>query len=156
MFNLVQELAALIRRFREDQIDYAICGGVAMALHGFTRATEDTDVLIEAESLPRIRVLALQCGFRLMGTQPDLQFTSGARLVRLVKAEPGSEDYLVLDLMPASGPNSDAWASRHDHETQWGSFRVVSREALKNMKRESGRPQDLADAHRLDNPDEAS
>lgn len=154
MFDLVQELLALIRELRKDQIDYAVCGGMAMAVHGFTRATEDIDILVEADSLPRIRGAAKRCGFNLLSSNPALEFKNGARLVRLTKTEPSSEDFLILDLLLAGGPNADAWASRHDQETQWGSIRVVSREALKAMKLKAGRPQDISDVQRIDHPDE--
>ena len=146
-------MVALAREFRTDGIEYAVCGGMAIAVHGFIRATEDIDILVEAESLPRLRKAARRCGFHVLGA--DHEFKSGARLIRLVKVVPGSEDYLILDVLLASGPNAEAWASRRDHATPWGTICVVSREALIAMKQQSGRAMDLEDIERLNGSDEA-
>ena len=123
-----------------------------MAVHGFTRATEDIDLLIEPSALPKVREVAARCGFRLRGS--DLEFRSGAKLARVLKTSPTSEDFLLLDLMLVGDATREAWDSRIDQPTPWGVVRVVSREALKAMKRQAGRPQDLVDVERMENPDD--
>jgi hypothetical protein len=69
MFNLIEELVAITRVFAEEGIDYAVCGGMAMAIHGYTRATEDIDILVKADDLPRIRKAIQRVGFDTMGRQ---------------------------------------------------------------------------------------
>ena len=150
MFDALQEMLELVERFRSEDIDYAVCGGLAMAVHGFVRATEDIDILVEAESLPRVRRVAAACGFRLLGG--DVEFRSGARLTRLLKTAPADEDYLMLDLMLVSDATRDAWNSREAMNTPWGGIRVISKSALKAMKQQAGRPQDLVDIQRMDEP----
>lgn len=154
MFDILQEFLALIRAFREEGLDYAVCGGFAMAVHGFIRATEDIDILIEPESLSQARQVAATCGFRLRGT--EIEFRSGAKLARVLKVASAGEDYLLLDLMLVSPATRAAWDSRVDQSTPWGPIRVVSREALKAMKRQAGRPQDLVDVERMETPDDLS
>jgi hypothetical protein len=154
MFNLIEELVAIARVFTEEGIDYAVCGGMAMAIHGYTRATEDIDILVDAEDLPRIRRAVKRVGFDTMGTSPDFRFKNGGRVVRLLKTKP-PEDYLILDLMLASGPYEAPWKSRIDQPSQWGPIRVVSQEALKAMKLEAGRAKDRFDIEMMENPDEA-
>ena len=95
--------------------------------------------------------MAATCGFRLRGT--ELTFRAGGNLARVLKTLPGSEDYLVLDLMLVTAATRSAWESRANLETQWGPICTISREALKAMKRQAGRPQDLVDIARLENPD---
>ena len=152
MFEVVEELMQLTVAFRAAGIDYAVCGGLAVMIHGFIRATEDIELLIEEADLDRARLVAAGCGFRLRGTQ--MTFRAGAKLARIIKTSPDSEDYLVLDLLLVTETIRPAWESRADLETQWGPIRTISREALKNMKRQAGRPQDLVDIERLENPDD--
>ena len=54
MFDLYQELRKLIAALEEHQIDYALCGGLAMAVHDRPRATVDIDLLILSESLDQV------------------------------------------------------------------------------------------------------
>lgn len=46
-------LRDVARRLSEEQIDYAIIGGMALALHGFIRPTEDATLGSRPESARR-------------------------------------------------------------------------------------------------------
>ena len=50
MIDLAEEFEAVISALAEHGIEYAVCGGLAMAIHGFPRATVDIDLLIPAEA----------------------------------------------------------------------------------------------------------
>jgi hypothetical protein len=39
MATLLDELSQLISALDENEIEYAVCGGLSMAIHGFVRAT---------------------------------------------------------------------------------------------------------------------
>ena len=54
MLDLYEELRKLITAFDERRIDYALCGGLAMAVYDHPRATIDIDLLILAESLDQV------------------------------------------------------------------------------------------------------
>ena len=41
MLNLLTEFQNIVNTLEEEKIEYAICGGIAMAIHGFLRATVD-------------------------------------------------------------------------------------------------------------------
>src|SRR5204863_9536737 len=64
VFDLPQELDAIRAELTRDGIEYAICGGIAMAVHGFTRATEDIDLLVRPEDLPGVKAAVARLGFR--------------------------------------------------------------------------------------------
>jgi hypothetical protein len=49
--NIIDELRAIIARFDQEGVDYALCGGLAMAIYAVPRATLDTDLLIQVDSL---------------------------------------------------------------------------------------------------------
>ena len=51
--DMLDELKNLITRLNEEKIEYALCGGLAMAIYALPRATFDIDLLIEASSLER-------------------------------------------------------------------------------------------------------
>ena len=44
MADIFDEFQNLIGRINKEQIDYAVCGGWAMAIHGAPRATVDIDL----------------------------------------------------------------------------------------------------------------
>ncbi len=46
MPKLYDELRTLISALDRGKIEYALCGGIAMAIHGRPRATVDIDILI--------------------------------------------------------------------------------------------------------------
>jgi hypothetical protein len=148
LFDPFEEFLKLNAALREAGVDYALCGGVAMSAHGYIRATEDIDLLIEPDSLPAVRRITAALGYRHSG--PELVFKSGVKLVRLIKIFPGSEDYLVLDLILVDDHNRAHWQSRQQLRLPSGTVSVVSKEALIAMKRESNRPLDLIDIERLE------
>ena len=67
MLDLVEELVALIDALESRRIDYAVCGGLAMAIWGLPRATVDIDLLIEPESLAAVEEVAASIGY---GSRP--------------------------------------------------------------------------------------
>jgi hypothetical protein len=43
-----RDFAALLQRLVEQRVEFLVVGGVACALNGFVRATEDVDILLDA------------------------------------------------------------------------------------------------------------
>jgi hypothetical protein len=43
LLNLLTEFQNIINSLEEEKNEYAICGGIAMAIHGFLRITVDID-----------------------------------------------------------------------------------------------------------------
>lgn len=146
MLDLLQELAALLRAFDERELDYALCGGVALAVHGVPRATKDIDVLARREDLEKLREAANSCGF-LFEALPMTFSSSGItvqRFSKIIEAQP-----LMLDLLFADSPLAAVWETRCKLPWQGGTIQVVSREGLISLKLAAGRPQDIADIQRL-------
>jgi hypothetical protein len=50
-------------RLREENIPYAVIGGMAIGLHGFLRVTKDVDLLTTKEGLERIHARVVGLGF---------------------------------------------------------------------------------------------
>jgi hypothetical protein len=52
-----ERIRDILRALNEAQIPYAIIGGVAMGYHSIPRATQDIDVLVSREDIPRVQRL---------------------------------------------------------------------------------------------------
>ncbi len=61
------ELRAVVAKLNADGIEYAVCEGVALALHGFPRTTKDIDVLIQLDDLIRVTKAVNGLGFISLG-----------------------------------------------------------------------------------------
>ena len=146
MVDLVQELTALVQAFEQQGIPYALCGGIALAVHGAPRATQDIDLMARREDMDRIRVVANDCGF-LFESLPMTFSSSGItiqRFTKLIEQRP-----LMLDVLFAEGPLASVWETRSSFPWQGGSLQVISREGPISLKLAAGRPQDIADIQRL-------
>ena len=53
--NIQHELYLVIDTLQRAGIDYALCGGLAVIVHGYPRLTRDIDLLIREEDLVRAR-----------------------------------------------------------------------------------------------------
>lgn len=141
-------------------MDFVVIGGLAVAVHGFVRATEDVDLVPGPDrgNLDRLVNRLVSLGARLT-LAPDrapgpeeraalyrgrnLSVTTPLGEVDVVQRLPGVPAYAEL-------------ADRAVTVTAFGvTFRVASRADLVTMKRAGDRPIDRADLAALDAPEEA-
>ena len=61
--NLYDELLALVDVLEQNQIEYALCGGLAVGILGHPRMTKDIDLLVQAQDVARITEAVKSCGF---------------------------------------------------------------------------------------------
>ena len=138
----------LIKLLDEYEINYALCGGLAMAVHARPRATIDIDMLILAESLEKVLPIALKLGYNVRGK--DLSFANGAIEIRRVsKIDPESGDLLSLDLLLVTPEILPIWESRTMADWEGGKLSVVSRSGLISLKKLRGSGQDQDDIKAL-------
>jgi hypothetical protein len=148
MSVLIEELRSLVEVFNIRNVDFALCGGLAVAAHGLVRATQDIDFLILEESLDDAYKAAAVVGYDIRGL--DISFKERTVEIRRVSKVVG-EDVISLDLLLVTPHVEDVWSGREEIEFLGEKLFVVSREGLIKMKRQAGRPQDLADIDRLEN-----
>ena len=67
MLDITDELKALVAKLDEQNIDYALCGGMAMGVHGFARTTIDIDLMILSESIEAVIAIARALGYTIRG-----------------------------------------------------------------------------------------
>ena len=148
MLDLYEELRKLIAEFDRHKIDYALCGGIALAIYDHPRATVDIDLLILSESLNGVIEIARTLDYTIRGL--DMTFSGGAVEIRRVsKIDRETGIVLSLDMLLVTDEIREWWESRVQASWEGGKLSVVSREGLIALKKLSGRPQDLADISAL-------
>jgi hypothetical protein len=141
--DLIDELKRLITRLDEERIEYALCGGLAMAVYALPRATLDIDIMVEASSLDKTKQAVHDLGF-ILDAMP-MEFHGGkVHIHRVSKIDPDTGETLVLDLLIVTPEIRQAWESRTKVEWEGGTLSVVSPEGLVLLKsfRRSGQDQD--------------
>lgn len=144
MQTLESELRELVRHFNREKVDYALCGGLAVAIHGYPRFTKDIDFLIPAESLERARAVAAMAGY--LDESGRIPF-SDSDVYRIIKTE--GNDFRILDLLVPKRLDTLAWQQRQWFDWNGLPICTVSVEGLVEMKRAAGRDLDLIDIKRL-------
>ena len=147
--DLYEELRDLVKALNRQSLDYAVCGGVALALHGHPRFTDGIDMLILPGELDKIQEAAKSCGFLDSSGRIPFEQCDVHRIVKIQGAE-----FLVLDLILVNDVLEEIWQSRVDFDWQEERLRVVSAKGLARMKRMAGRDQDLVDLKKMGIPDD--
>jgi len=147
------DLETLLDALDGAQVPYAVCGGLALALHGHPRATRDIDLLVPADALPdALTAAAVFAGMSqatrvLLGTRQRQP-----REVHRVARRVANGDMLRLDLVVVNGDLQEVWDSRITISNGTRTLTVVSRAGLATMKRLAGRTRDLVDVATLEAP----
>jgi hypothetical protein len=148
--NLVTELHAVSAALVRAGVRHAICGGVAVTIHGATRSTKDLDILVAPADVDRALDAVRPIGYKFAAL--PLVFDEGTarerHVQRVSKIEGG--EHMVLDFLLEQAAFEGLLANPIEVNLPEGPLRVVSREVLLAMKRMAGRKQDLADVEKLE------
>ncbi len=144
MQSLESELLELVQLFNREKIDYALCGGMAVAIHGYPRFTKDIDFLVSPDSLNHARSTAATLGF--LDESGKIPFPD-SDAYRILKIE--GSDFRILDLLVPKRLDTIAWQKRQWFDWNGLPICVVSVEGLVEMKRAAGRDVDLLDIKNL-------
>jgi len=148
--TLLNEFARLTAELDGRQIPYAVCGGWALTIHGAPRATVDIDLMISPDDLDNAWRVATELGYNIEG-QP-LEFREGGiQIRRISKVDPETAALITIDFLLVTEATQQIWQNRQEVDWEHGKISIVSREGLIQLKRLSGRGQDLVDIERLEN-----
>jgi len=140
------DFLSVTESFREQNIDYATCGAVALAIHGFFRATPGIDIIVASNSIDDAKDITASPGF-----QPSNEKRRPSIAIELMAKVCGQQrtalHFLNVTPMVQSAWNSQTWFDIDDQRCC-----VVSRDGLIRMKQSSGRLSDDADIQRLIDP----
>lgn len=146
---IIAELIALVTALSNANLPFAVCGGLAMAIHGHPRATQDIDILIREENLNEVLEVAKAVGFWIpSGRMPFKAKTPLAMEIYRVSKAVG-EKLIPLDLMLVSPALEEVWNGRISGRIGDVDCTVVSADGLIRMKEIAARTQDLADIEKL-------
>lgn len=152
MLDLIEELRSIISALEAARVEYAVCGGLAVAIHVAPRATLDVDLLLPRSHVARAKEVARGLGYRI--EVGPMTFSAGAvEMHRLSKPDPETGDLLSLDLLVVTPALAEAWASRQQVPWEHGVVPTVSRAGLIQMKRLRSSGQDLDDIRALEEED---
>lgn len=143
--DLYEELLAVVNELQVEGVEYALCGALALAVHGAPRATKDLDLVARKEDEAKVREAVRRAGYIFEALPMD--FSSGVEVQRFSKLVEGKP--LMLDFLWASGPLAPIWGRRERVVWRDREVSVVSREDLITLKLTAGRPQDLVDIQSL-------
>jgi hypothetical protein len=148
VFDLEQELDRLRDALDAKKIEYALCGGLAMAVHGAPRATIDIDVLIKPDDELNVERAAVGLGYKIKAK--PMSFSGGAvEIRRISKIDPTDGEVLMLDMLLVTPAVATSWEGRQTVPWRGGQLSVVSKEGLIALKVFRSSDQDLADIARL-------
>jgi hypothetical protein len=143
------KVLTLIREMNREGVDYIVFGGVALNLHGVVRATTDVDLFIRPD---RENIERLKRALHAVWNDPSIDEISADDLLGdypSVAYGPPDEEF-SLDLLTRLG-EAYSYDSLDSEILEYEGIpiRVVTAETLYEMKMNTVRPQDKADAHRL-------
>jgi len=146
--DLLIELKNIVEAFDKNKIDYALCGGLALAVYARPRATLDIDIMVEPELLDKIKQIVGALGFDIPAT--PMSFKGGdIQIHRMTKINSESGEHLVLDLLLITPKIKISWDSKILVSWEGGTLKVLSPKGLIMLKslRKSG--QDIDDIEYL-------
>ncbi len=141
--DILDELKKLAKELEDKGIDYALCGGLAIAVYARPRATLDIDIMIDSDSVSRTTAAVNDMGFTISG--PPMYFHDNAVVIhRFVKIDRNTGEHLVLDLIIATQTIQKAWEDRITIDWDGYPLKVLSPPGLILLKslRNSGQDKD--------------
>ena len=152
----IRTTTKLLRALAEHEVEYVLIGGIAMNVHGFVRATEDVDLMLNPSE---VNVERLRSALRSIYDDPQIGDLQAADFLG---------DYPVVRYFPPLDEPPIDLISRLGTafsygDVEWSNLvfdgvpvRVATPASLFEMKRETVRPIDREDALRLSRALEAS
>lgn len=145
--DVYDTLRRLAKRLKDEGLEYAVIGGMALVEHGYRRATEDIDLLMRREGLEAFRD-------RLVGRGYLPRFPGATKTFR--DAETGVRiDVVMTGEYPGDGkPKPVSFPDPSQVSVEGEEFRFVDLETLINLKLASGlsaphRARDIVDVQDL-------
>ncbi len=145
--NTQSDFEELLKLFEENNVEYMIVGGYAVAFHGYPRFTKDIDIFFQCnlENIKKLKTALCSFGFDREAL-PDHFFTEEGNIIKF-GIEPVRIDLLnKIDGVLFENIESRTVRGRYGEIT----VSFISKEDLITNKKASGRAQDIADLEKLE------
>jgi hypothetical protein len=146
--DLLIELKNLVEAFDKNKIDYALCGGLALAVYARPRATLDIDIMVEPGFLGKVKQIAENLGFNVPATPMSFK-DNAVQIHRMTKIDEISGEHMVLDLLLVTPQTKTSWDNKISVDWEGKTLKVLTPKGLIMLKslRKSG--QDIDDIEYL-------
>lgn len=143
---LNQDFKEFLQSLNDNNVRYLVIGGYALAFHGHPRYTKDLDIWIDLEESNAVKIVqALRdFGFASLDLKSS-DFMEPDTVIHL--GYPPSRIDLLVGLEGAAF--DDCFPHRKVETVDGIKINVIDKANLVGLKREAGRPQDLADIDNL-------
>ena len=145
--NTQPDFEELLKLLEENNVEYLVVGGYAVAFYGYPRFTKDIDIFynLEKGNINRIKSSLIAFGFPEEAL-PDELFTEKGNIIKF-----GIEPVRIDLLNEIDGVRFDEIVNEKVRG-RYGKVEIsfISRKDLIANKRASGRIQDLADIEKLE------
>ena len=147
--EIIEELYKLVDALAARNIPYAVCGGLAVAIHGRPRMTVDIDLVVASNFIESAAKVAAEVGFEDVTGWVALPTSELGidRLYRVNKIQ-GSE-ILTLDLLEIDSLENPLMANLKVFDIESSQLSVLSKSSLIRMKQGTRRTQDKLDIEML-------
>ncbi len=148
MIDIFNELKIITSTLKQNNLEYALCGGLAMAVHSFPRATVDIDLIVLSKDILRLKNILADLGYILESA--PMSFSNGIiKMNRISKKDNDSEDFLSVDIIEVTKQLETVWNTKINYNWENGIISVISKEGLIYMKQLRGSGQDQDDIEKL-------
>ena len=141
------DMRDLVVLFQKHGVEFAVCGGFAVAHYGFMRMTMDLDLLVlpSPENADRIVQALEEFGFGEAGFTAENFIEPGSAIT--LGEQPNQIDLLTS---MSSQPTAEILEHANVIEIEGHKMNVVSYSDLLVAKRQAGRSKDLIDVEELE------
>lgn len=150
--NVFDEFPKIARTIEENNLRYALVGGIAMAFHDQPRFTRDIDIIVDPHDFEKLTEIVATLGYEEKAPPWTFQRTN-LTLHRFTRIE--GEEYCILDILVGN-------EKRHKEiiekalvaESEEGEIKVARKEDLIWLKEQRNSEQDKVDVKKLKNEED--
>ena len=131
--DLISGLREVLDTFNERGLDYALCGGLAMAVYGRLRATEDIDIVVRGEQIADATEALRTIGYSIEA-HPMHFPEAGVTIRRISRPDSEHGELTTVDLLMLAQHLADLWKQRIKLSWEGGDVWVLTPAALATLK----------------------
>ena len=145
--ELEKDFKEFLELLNKLDVQYLVIGGYAVNFHGYPRYTKDIDLWLwlSEENINRLMKVLNEFGFGDVGLKKD-DFLNPENVIQL-----GYEPFRIDLVVDVEGINfKECYERKVEANLEGIKIYFLSLQDLIGIKKKTGRPQDLADAHQLE------
>lgn len=149
----------VFKKLNEEKIDYAVCGGLAVIIYGYTRLTADLDLIVDLKKKNLAKLYNVLVGMGYQSKIPikkeefinkeTLEKLARKKNMKVVSFYDRNDPFKVIDVGVNLPQNKEILKRKKDIKIDGFSIPIVSIDDLIKMKENLGRARDIADVKNL-------